>query len=271
MPREPKKPEEKKPRQPMKPETKFGWGLAAFGFACGLIGGLSVTPGASQALLTGLFGFVAGGILTFAGFRRSIPESNEPRHDLAQLGCSLVIFSLSLVPGLAGGILVREYDPVARWFDPHCPKRCPTECPIPCPALLADAGPAARDAGPSDASPAPASEATTKPDATRGAKPHPKPAAKRGAPGAPEPPAAVTPGPEPAPSTPSRTSIASLSATLEAAAIKGEPGDVCRVCEAFCPKGQPAKMFLRDLKERKTLDAPAPAVIEKRPADRPSK
>lgn len=106
------------------PGIVFIGGLASFGFACGVIGGLSVTPGTSQALLTGALGFVAGGVLGFAGFR---PQEKAPV-DLRQAGLSLAAFSVALLVGIAGGVIVREVDPIGRILGPRALPAAPT-CP----------------------------------------------------------------------------------------------------------------------------------------------
>jgi len=47
------------------------WGLFSFGVMTGVVAGLSVTAGAATGLMTGLFSFVGGAVLTYAGFRKT--------------------------------------------------------------------------------------------------------------------------------------------------------------------------------------------------------
>jgi hypothetical protein len=88
-------------------------GLAAFGLALGAIAGLAVSP-VAQTLLTSLFTFVGGVLLTFAGFtvedRRS--DGNvRTRIDTFRTGLGLAGFSLGLIAGVVAGIYVRVLHP----------------------------------------------------------------------------------------------------------------------------------------------------------------
>jgi hypothetical protein len=86
-------------------------GLIAFGITVGLVTGLSTHEGISGQLLTALFGFVGGGLMTYAGFRR---KGEKSPLDPNRVGAGTLCFSLGVILGVAGGIGVREFG--GRWF-----------------------------------------------------------------------------------------------------------------------------------------------------------
>jgi hypothetical protein len=96
-------------------QTGFGVAFFCFGGAVGELTGLSVTHGLTQALLTSVFGFVGGVLLTFAGFRR-MTEDGRTRLEPAPFLASIVGLSLGL--SLAGptGMYLRCNVQVEEWF-----------------------------------------------------------------------------------------------------------------------------------------------------------
>ncbi len=87
-------------------------GLLLFGFAVGGIASLSKTPVAA-GLLTSMFGFVGGVLLSFAGFTVVDAKAGgeKPRVNTLQIGVALVAFSLGLSGGVAVGLIVRFHHP----------------------------------------------------------------------------------------------------------------------------------------------------------------
>ena len=86
-------------------------GLMLFGIAVGGVAGLSKTPVAA-GLLTSVFGFVGGVLLSFAGFSVVDAKAGErARVNTLQMGVALAAFSLGLSGGVLGGILLRIHHP----------------------------------------------------------------------------------------------------------------------------------------------------------------
>jgi hypothetical protein len=87
----------------------FATGLFGFGFMLGSISGLSTNAGTSQTLLSALFAFVGGVLLTYAGFRRKRKGDAEggTDPDLGATGVGLTFFSIGVVLGICAGIIGR--------------------------------------------------------------------------------------------------------------------------------------------------------------------
>src|SRR5688500_13369261 len=100
----------------------FGVGLLIFGFALGFLTGLSTFSGISHSLLSAVFAFVGGVLLSYAGLSRArraravaevattpktdpkAAETEPPaRPDLRAVGISLASLSLGLLVGLISG------------------------------------------------------------------------------------------------------------------------------------------------------------------------
>ncbi|MFT3710994.1 MAG: hypothetical protein QM817_25490 [Archangium sp.] len=89
----------------------FVAGLASFGVMIGWITGMSATAGTTQALLTSVFTFVGGVLLSFGGFRRRF--GNTFLIHLGNLGKALLGFALPLVIANTAAVelrVQREYD-----------------------------------------------------------------------------------------------------------------------------------------------------------------
>lgn len=86
-------------------EVAVSIGFFAFGFAVGSLTGFSSAQGVSLALLSSLFTFVGGVVLTFTGFRRvgSVDASLDP----ARVSAGLCALSLGLVLGVVLGVYGR--------------------------------------------------------------------------------------------------------------------------------------------------------------------
>jgi hypothetical protein len=80
----------------------LGAGLLAYGLMVGGIAGLSVASGTSSQLLTSVFTFVGGVLLTYGGFAR---RSGGLRR--SAVGAGLLCFSLGVLGGAYGGIELR--------------------------------------------------------------------------------------------------------------------------------------------------------------------
>lgn len=76
-------------------KAAFVLGIAFFGAMVGWLTGLSASAGTAQALLTSVFTFVAGGLLSFAGFRRRIGKTFFVQ--VGFLGWALLAFSIPIV------------------------------------------------------------------------------------------------------------------------------------------------------------------------------
>jgi hypothetical protein len=86
----------------------MGLGLLCFGFATGGIAGLSLYSGISQTLLTSVFTFAGGALLTFGGFVRAQRKASGVMFlRVSRVGAGLCCFSLGLVGGVLGGISLR--------------------------------------------------------------------------------------------------------------------------------------------------------------------
>jgi peptidoglycan/LPS O-acetylase OafA/YrhL len=87
----------------------MGIGMILFGFVLGLTTGLSSASGISTTLLTSLFTFVGGVLLTYSGFRRKKKEKEEetPRFDLAIIGKAVTCMVAGILLGLLLGISAR--------------------------------------------------------------------------------------------------------------------------------------------------------------------
>ena len=90
----------------------MGVGMVLFGFALGLTTGLSSASGISTTLVTSLFTFVGGALLTYSGFRKKTKapgkkeeeEKEVPRVDLPVVGKALTCVVAGLLVGLLLGI-----------------------------------------------------------------------------------------------------------------------------------------------------------------------
>jgi hypothetical protein len=86
----------------------LGIGFLLFGFALGEVTGFSVAQGISQTLLSALFTFVGGVLLTFTGFRvRAHAASSAVDVDPIRVGVGLGCFSLGVIWGTNVGVLTR--------------------------------------------------------------------------------------------------------------------------------------------------------------------
>lgn len=91
----------------------MGVGLLFFGFVLGITVGLSEMKGISQTLLSAMFTFVGGVLLSYAGFRRKQSHSAKPAAKSApelstrKVGIGLTCFSIGILLGLSSGIYVR--------------------------------------------------------------------------------------------------------------------------------------------------------------------
>ena len=82
-------------------------GLAAFGFAVGMTAGLSKAEGTATTLLSALFSFVGGVLLTFGGFVVRGRDGGEVSVSGRRLGSALLGFSVGIVLGTNAGIYMR--------------------------------------------------------------------------------------------------------------------------------------------------------------------
>lgn len=96
----------------------IGFGLGSLGLAAGSICGMTVTGGAAQALLTGLFTFVGGTILSYSAFaahrisKRSEAPQGAPPPNVVRIGAGLGALSMGLVVGAVLGLWFRYHDPL---------------------------------------------------------------------------------------------------------------------------------------------------------------
>lgn len=99
------------------PRLVVGLGLAFFclGFALGELTGFSTAQGISQALLTAVFSFVGGVLLSYAGFRR-VAEDGRLRLDPQRVSTGVVGLSLGLCIGLPSGVYTRCNRDVQSFF-----------------------------------------------------------------------------------------------------------------------------------------------------------
>lgn len=80
-------------------------GFLCFGFAIGGLTGFSSAQGVSLTLLSSLFTFVSGVVLTFTGFRRM--ASSDSALDPGRVGAGLAALSLGIVLGVLLGVYGR--------------------------------------------------------------------------------------------------------------------------------------------------------------------
>jgi hypothetical protein len=91
----------------------LGVGLFWFGLAVGVSTGLSTSEGVSQVLLSSLFSFVGGALLTYSGFRKKRSDGGPGEEiDTRRLGVGLTAFSVGLLLGLYAGIWARLDPPL---------------------------------------------------------------------------------------------------------------------------------------------------------------
>jgi hypothetical protein len=108
------------------PAAFLGVGFLFFGFALGDVAGFSIAQGISQTLLSALFTFVGGVLLSFGGFyvaARSGADVASPggtvrqvRIDAVRTGVGLACFSLGVTVGINTGVLSRCNVHVQRFF-----------------------------------------------------------------------------------------------------------------------------------------------------------
>jgi hypothetical protein len=85
----------------------LGLGLGALGFVLGFTTALSVHEGISSALLAGMFSFVAGTLLTFAGFR--FMKGGRLLVSSRRAGIGVFTFAIGVLLGEPAGIAVRAF------------------------------------------------------------------------------------------------------------------------------------------------------------------
>lgn len=105
----------------MSKETKETWaialGLASFGLATGSLTGLSLANGASIQLLTSVFTFAGGALLTYSAIQRVSRKADGAETvtvttSAIRIGTGLAAMSLLLVVGLLFGMWIRYRDPL---------------------------------------------------------------------------------------------------------------------------------------------------------------
>lgn len=82
-------------------------GLATLGFAAGFTTGLSVHEGISSSLLSSIFSFVGGTLLSFSGFSYVLRGSGRTVVNTRRLGLGVLGFALGVTLGQPTGITVR--------------------------------------------------------------------------------------------------------------------------------------------------------------------
>ena len=87
-------------------------GFFLFGITLGITTGLSQVSGISQALLSALFTFVGGVLLTYAGFKKKVADDSVL--DVARVGHGLSALMTGILLGLYGGIYARLDPPLPR-------------------------------------------------------------------------------------------------------------------------------------------------------------
>jgi hypothetical protein len=105
----------------------IGIGLGLFGLAAGVVCGLSVADGASTSLLTTMFTFVSGAILSYSAFK--VPavirakakdkdkakgekgEDADENTNVARVGVGVGTFSIGLLIGVLLGMWIRYDNP----------------------------------------------------------------------------------------------------------------------------------------------------------------
>jgi hypothetical protein len=93
-------------------------GLGALGFTLGFTTALSVHAGISGALLTGVFSFVAGTLLTFGGFR--LVRAGRVFVSTRRVGIGVFAFSIGILLGEPAGISVRAFG--TEWLQTCAPQ-----------------------------------------------------------------------------------------------------------------------------------------------------
>jgi hypothetical protein len=93
----------------------FAAAFACLGFALGELTGFSAAQGISQSLLTAVFGFVGGVLLSYAGFRR-LGDDGRSRLDPSRVAAGVAGLSLGLALGLPAGVYVRCNRSVEAFF-----------------------------------------------------------------------------------------------------------------------------------------------------------
>jgi hypothetical protein len=139
------------------PAAFLGVGFLFFGFALGDVAGFSIAQGISQTLLSALFTFVGGVLLSFGGFyvaARSGADGASPdgavrkvRIDAVRTGVGLACFSLGVTVGINTGVVSRCNVHVQRFFLGEDAARPVSQCGGPI-------GPAPTVNGPTPAPPA---------------------------------------------------------------------------------------------------------------------
>jgi uncharacterized membrane protein YidH (DUF202 family) len=84
----------------------FAVAFASLGFALGELTGFSTAQGISQALLTAVFAFVGGVVLSYAGFRR-LSDDGRMRLDAARVCSAVIGLAVGLAVGLPFGVYAR--------------------------------------------------------------------------------------------------------------------------------------------------------------------
>lgn len=100
----------------------IGSGLGLLGLAAGSICGMAVTSGVAQTLLTGMFTFVGGTILSYSAFavrRATAKKSDAPAvpavidpPNVVRVGVGLGTLSVGLIIGAVLGLWFRYRDPL---------------------------------------------------------------------------------------------------------------------------------------------------------------
>jgi hypothetical protein len=104
-------------REPRGAVGFLGIGFLCFGLALGELTGMSLTPGISQIVLTSVFTFVGGVMLSYAGFRRVVASGGSRAFiDPQRVGVALACFSVGLALGAPAGVYARCNINVQRWL-----------------------------------------------------------------------------------------------------------------------------------------------------------
>jgi hypothetical protein len=104
-------------REPRGAVGFLGVGFLCFGLALGELTGMSLTPGISQVVLTSVFTFVGGVMLSYAGFRRVVASGGSRAFiDPQRVGVALACFSVGLALGAPAGVYARCNINVQRWL-----------------------------------------------------------------------------------------------------------------------------------------------------------
>jgi hypothetical protein len=82
-------------------------GLGALGFAAGFVTGLSVHEGISSTLLSSIFSFVGGTLLSFSGFAYVLRGSGKRFVSTRRMGLGVFAFALGATLGPPAGITAR--------------------------------------------------------------------------------------------------------------------------------------------------------------------